>query len=208
VSRVSKDAIYEIADRLLVHKGKLEAALRNQEARLFPSQTTLFLYDLTNTYLEGQGKNNALVKRGKSKEKRSDARLSPWLWWWTSVDLILSRIYGGKQSEPKTLPEIVSHLYVSEEPDPFEQKNPMIAMDQASPRKATSLCSRRNACPVSECRTRAERAGHGHAEGTTVSGRPEATERFRGQGEHPVEGEGWRAGRTAERTLSQHRFSL
>jgi len=35
----------------------------------------LGLYDLTNTYFEGQKANSKLAKRGRSKEKRSDAKL-------------------------------------------------------------------------------------------------------------------------------------
>ena len=131
LTRISKDAVYEIADRLLAHKDKLEAALRNQEALLFPSQTTLFLYDLTNTYFEGKGKNNELAKRGKSKEKRADCPLVTLA---LVVDQrgfpILSRIYGGNQSEPKTLPEILQHLYVPDEPNLFAHEKPMIVMDR------------------------------------------------------------------------------
>jgi len=131
LSRISKDAIYEIADRLLAHKTKLEAALRNQEALLFPNQTTLFLYDLTNTYFEGQGKNNELAKRGISKEKRADCPLVTLA---LVVDQrgfpIISRIYGGNQSEPQTLPEILKHLYVPSEPHLFAHEQPMIVMDR------------------------------------------------------------------------------
>ena len=130
-SRTNKDAIYEIADRLLSCKSQIELALRNQEAALFPSQTTLFLYDLTNTYFEGQGKNNELAKRGKSKEKRSDCPLVTLA---LVVDQrgfpIISRIYSGNQSEPKTLPEILSHLYVTDEPGLFAQQRPTIVMDR------------------------------------------------------------------------------
>jgi len=45
-SEIGKDAVYEIADKLLVHKTKLEAALIQREKQLFPSETKLFLYDL------------------------------------------------------------------------------------------------------------------------------------------------------------------
>lgn len=42
---------------------------------LFLHEALLFLYDLTNTYLEGSGKHNDLAHRGESKEKRSNAPL-------------------------------------------------------------------------------------------------------------------------------------
>lgn len=131
LSSIRKDAVYEIADILLAHKDRIEKALRDREAILFPSQTTLFLYDLTNTYFEGQCKNNALAKRGKSKEQRADRPLVTLA---LVVDQrgfpIFSRIYGGNQSEPQTLPEILEHLYVPEEPHLFAQERPTIVMDR------------------------------------------------------------------------------
>lgn len=131
LSRVRKDAVYEIADELLAHKGQIEQALRNREALMFPSQTTLFLYDLTNTYFEGQCKNNPLAKRGKSKEKRADRPLVTLA---LVVDHrgfpIFSRIYGGNQSEPQTLPEILERLYPPEEPHLFAHERPTIVMDR------------------------------------------------------------------------------
>lgn len=131
LSRIRKDAVYEIADKLLAHKDQIEKALRDQEALLFPSQTTLFLYDLTNTYFEGQCKDNALAKRGKSKEQRADR---PIVTLALVVDQrgfpIFSRIYGGNQSEPQTLPDILKHLYDPEEPHLFAQERPTIVMDR------------------------------------------------------------------------------
>ncbi len=131
LSRIRKDAIYEIADELLAHKVRIEQALRDQEALLFPSRTTLFLYDLTNTYFEGQCKNNTLAKRGKSKEQRADRPLVTLA---LVVDHrgfpIFSRIYGGNQSEPKTLPDILDRLYTPEEPHLFAQERPTIVMDR------------------------------------------------------------------------------
>lgn len=131
LSRIRKDAVYEIADKLLAHKEKIEKALRDQEAILFPSRTTLFLYDLTNTYFEGQCKDNSLAKRGKSKEQRADRPLVTLA---LVVDQrgfpIFSRIYGGNQSEPQTLPDILKHLYDPEEPHLFAQEQPTIVMDR------------------------------------------------------------------------------
>ncbi|UOF91014.1 IS1634 family transposase [Fodinisporobacter ferrooxydans] len=138
LSNIRKDAVYEIADILLAHKDKIEKALRDQEALLFPSQTTLFLYDLTNTYFEGQCKNNALAKRGNSKEQRTERPLVTLA---LVVDQrgfpIFSRIYGGNQSEPQTLPEILKHLYVPEEPQLFSQERPTIVMDRGIATKET-----------------------------------------------------------------------
>jgi transposase len=63
-----------------------------------------FLYDLTNTYFEGQCLNNEWAARGCSKEKRSDCPLVTLA---LVVDYrgfpVLSRIYDGNQSESATL---------------------------------------------------------------------------------------------------------
>lgn len=131
LSGIGKDAVYEIADVLLAHKNRIEQALRDQEAVLFPSRTTLFLYDLTNTYFEGQCRHNLLAKRGKSKEQRADRPLVTLA---LVVDHrgfpILSQIYGGNQSEPQTLPEILKCLYTQDEPHLFEHERPTIVMDR------------------------------------------------------------------------------
>lgn len=42
---------------------------------LFGLQETAALYDLTNTYMEGQAKLNEAAHFGRSKEKRSDCAL-------------------------------------------------------------------------------------------------------------------------------------
>ena len=43
--------------------------------RLFGFEETITLYDLTNTFFEGELKGVAKAKRGRSKEKRSDCPL-------------------------------------------------------------------------------------------------------------------------------------
>jgi len=131
LSVTGKGAVYEINDTLLIHKSKLETSLRKRETELFPGETTLFLYDLTNTYFEGSGTANDLAKRGKSKEKRNDCPL-------VTMALVVdergfplhSQIYGGNQSEPETLSEIVKRLYEQNESDLFGTIRPTIVMDR------------------------------------------------------------------------------
>ena len=45
---IKKDPVYEVADVLLYHKEKIEILLREKEKDIFPTSSTLFLYDLTN----------------------------------------------------------------------------------------------------------------------------------------------------------------
>lgn len=106
-----RDGLYEIADRLLAHKTAIESHLREKEHALFPSGVSVFLYDLTNTYFEGQALNNKLAKRGHSKEKRNDRPLVTLA---LLVDdrgfPIFSQIYKGSQSEPATLESVLDRL--------------------------------------------------------------------------------------------------
>lgn len=108
---LGKNGLYEIADMLLAHKDPIERHLRTMEATLFPSSVSLFLYDLTNTYLEGQALSNVLAKRGHSKEKRNDRPLVTLA---LLVDHrgfpIFSQIYRGNQAEPATLESVISRL--------------------------------------------------------------------------------------------------
>jgi len=75
LDRLGDDRFYRISDRLMEVKAELEAELAKHEESLFQLKRTIFLYDLTNTYFEGQAEANPLAQRGFSKEKRSDAPL-------------------------------------------------------------------------------------------------------------------------------------
>ena len=125
---LKKDPIYEIADILLYHKEAIEKLLREKEKDIFPGSLTLFLYDLTNTYFEGQCKNNSIAKRGKSKEKRSDC---PLICLALLVDSrgypIFSQIYEGNKSEPITLTDVLDRLEDDVKKTLFSKKPTIVA---------------------------------------------------------------------------------
>ena len=111
LDRIGKNAIYEIADRLLAHKDSIERYLWKQEQILFPKASHIFLYDLTNTYLEGVAAGNTLAKRGFSKEKRSDCPLVTMALLVDSRGFpVFSQIYRGNQAEPETLESVLTRL--------------------------------------------------------------------------------------------------
>ena len=56
-------------------KGALEQHLSLRTNELFDFQDKIILYDLTNTYFEGSKLGSKLAQYGRSKEKRSDAKL-------------------------------------------------------------------------------------------------------------------------------------
>jgi hypothetical protein len=66
-NRLSLNSLYKVSDLLYEHKTDLEAHLRAKEKNLFSLDETIILYDLTNTYFEGQAAANP-------KEPGSDAR--------------------------------------------------------------------------------------------------------------------------------------
>jgi hypothetical protein len=75
LERISKDRLYGISHKLFSVKDQLEQYLSRQTNELFDLEDKIILYDLTNTYFEGQMRESRLAKFGRSKEKRSDARL-------------------------------------------------------------------------------------------------------------------------------------
>jgi transposase len=73
--KITKDKLYQSALALYEIKDDLERHLSHRTNELFDLQDKILLYDLTNTYFEGEKRNSKLAKFGRSKEKRSDARL-------------------------------------------------------------------------------------------------------------------------------------
>ncbi len=110
-NNLSLYGMYQASDQLLKKKVELESFLYEKERDLFQLQETITLYDLTNTYSEGQCKANTLAARGHSKEKRTDCPL-------VTLGLVLdssgfprrSHVYKGNVSEAGTLAEMVRDL--------------------------------------------------------------------------------------------------
>jgi hypothetical protein len=70
IAQAGKDRFYRISDRLLKHQPAIEEHLRQKESDLFELDRTLLLYDLTNSYFEGEAQANPKAKRGKSKKRK------------------------------------------------------------------------------------------------------------------------------------------
>jgi transposase len=73
--KITKDKLYESALQLYKVKDQLEQHLSHKTNELFDISDKIVLYDLTNTYFEGQYSGSELAKYGRSKEKRNDAKL-------------------------------------------------------------------------------------------------------------------------------------
>lgn len=74
--KITKDKLYESALRLYNVKDQLEQHLSHKTNEIFDISDKIVLYDLTNTYFEGQYNGSELAKYGRSKEKRNDAKLA------------------------------------------------------------------------------------------------------------------------------------
>jgi len=73
--KINKDRLYKSALKLNSIKDDLERHLSIRTNEIFDIQDKIILYDLTNTYFEGEKRNSQLAKYGRSKEKRSDCKL-------------------------------------------------------------------------------------------------------------------------------------
>ncbi len=130
VTSFGKDAIYSVTDAIYEAKESIEAHLARSTKRLYPGGR-LFLFDLTNVYLEGDALGNELASYGHSKEKRNDCAL-------ISLALLVddrgfpiySHIYAGNQSEPATLVEVLDTLDARTKDALFVEKRPMVVMDR------------------------------------------------------------------------------
>jgi hypothetical protein len=109
----SLDRLYRISDKLLPLKEILEHYFEDQEKRFHGYASTIALYDLTNTYMEGQAKSNPKARFGVSKEKRNDCPL-------VTLGLVMNEhgflhrtsILPGNASEPSTLERMIQKLSV------------------------------------------------------------------------------------------------
>jgi transposase len=140
VTDMGKDIFYEIGDKLYENKDKIEKSLFRKQQVLFPSNDhTVFLYDFTNTYMEGSCLANELAARRHCKSKRSDCPL-------ITLSLIVkndgtpvaSHIYKGNQSEPETMQDVLSRLQIMFGYDSSQivLEKPTIIMDRGIATKA------------------------------------------------------------------------
>jgi hypothetical protein len=69
-----KDRLYRCLDRILKHKAALFDHLRQRWQDLFQARFDVLLYDLTSTYIEGEGEAIPKAKHGYSRDHRFDCR--------------------------------------------------------------------------------------------------------------------------------------
>ena len=103
--------LYRASDALVKHRDVIEARLFERAMDLFGLSATVTLFDLTNTYFEGEAAQQPLARHGHSKEKRSDCPL-------LTLGLVLdgsgfvsrSRVFAGNVREHTTLQGMLEGL--------------------------------------------------------------------------------------------------
>lgn len=73
-TQLVEDPLYRNLDRLYPQRAGIESGLVQRERNLFTLEPTVFFYDLTSTYFEGQALRNPKAKHGYSRDKRPDCR--------------------------------------------------------------------------------------------------------------------------------------
>jgi hypothetical protein len=104
-------ALYRASDVLVKHRERIETAVFDRVKDLFALEETITLYDLTNTYFEGEAAGQPKAQRGRSKEKRTDCPL-------VTLALVVdgsgfvrrSRVFAGNAAEAATLAEMLEGL--------------------------------------------------------------------------------------------------
>jgi transposase len=103
--------LYRASDALMAQREVIEQHLFNEFTDLFGLSCTVTLYDLTNTYFEGEVAGQPKAQRGLSKEKRSDCPL-------LTLGLVLdgsgfvrgSQVFEGNVREAQTLAGMLERL--------------------------------------------------------------------------------------------------
>jgi hypothetical protein len=108
---ITKDKLYQGALFLYEIKDQLEQHLSKRTNELFDIDDRIMLYDLTNTYFEGEKRNSKMAKFGRSKEKRNDAKLIVLALVVNPEGFIkYSNIFDGNTTDSSTLSLIVEKL--------------------------------------------------------------------------------------------------
>lgn len=128
-----KDRLYRCLDRLLEHKHALFAHLRQRWQDLFAAQFDVLLYDLTSTYIEGEGQEIPKAKYGYSRDQRFDCKQ-------VVIALVITpegfplayEVMNGNTSDRTTLRAFLEKIENS-----YGKTNRVWVMDRGIPTEAT-----------------------------------------------------------------------
>jgi transposase len=119
LSPLSDETLYRNLDRLHPNRERIERELAEREKTLFNLDDTVYLYDLTSTYFEGEAMNNSQAQRGYSRDQRPDCKQ-------VLVGLVLDRegfpkaheVFDGNRQDRTTVGEMLDSLQKRTGPQP------------------------------------------------------------------------------------------
>jgi transposase len=137
-----KDRLYRCLDRIVEHKQALFAHLRQRWQDLFAVQFEVLLYDLTSTYIEGEGQQIPKARYGYSRDRRFDCKQ-------VVIALVITpegfplayEVMNGNTSDRTTLRAFLEKIESS-----YGQAHRVWVMDRGIPTEAT-LAHMRSAEP-------------------------------------------------------------
>ena len=108
---LNDEALYRNLDRLHPQRALIEGELAAHEKTLFALPESIYLYDLTSTYFEGQALGNEKAKRGYSRDKRPDCKQ-------VVVGLVLDgdgfpkahEVFAGNRNDSTTVEDMLAAL--------------------------------------------------------------------------------------------------
>jgi transposase len=111
VGKLHESSLYRQLDRLHPQREKIERFLAERERTLFNLENTVYLYDLTSTYFEGQMRANPAAQRGYSRDSRPDCKQ-------VVIGLVLDpegfpkahEVFDGKRNDATTVEEMLQIL--------------------------------------------------------------------------------------------------
>jgi len=111
LTTLADDPLYRNLDRLHPNRAAIESDLVERERALFRLDATVYLYDLTSTYFEGQAAQNPKAQRGYSRDHRPDCKQ-------VVVGLVIGKegfpiaheIFAGNTQDRKTLGRMLDLL--------------------------------------------------------------------------------------------------
>ncbi len=110
-SELTEDPLYQNLDRLHPQRERIEKELAERERTLFNLDETVYLYDLTSTYFEGEAAANPQAMLGYSRDQRPDCKQ-------LVVGLVLDRdgfpkaheIFDGNKQDRSTVDDMLNVL--------------------------------------------------------------------------------------------------
>ena len=116
--KVTKDALYQSAQRLWEVHREMEDFLHERVRSMFNLEEKILLLDISNTYFEGRMEASKLCFHGRSKEKRNDCKIVVLAAVVNTEGLLVrTMIYEGNRQDVTTVREVVGSLDAETSPE-------------------------------------------------------------------------------------------